>query len=130
LDTDKATTDIPNVYSVASLFSLRPLADDSMKEKIRIACPEVVMTRKIRKGLEFNGRKKELLAAQQSAPALESGVTETKAAATLTPTPLRVPSRRNRPAGRAPERRRNAFGSRRGLSDDSWRLQAATVLLL
>ena len=87
------------------------------------------MTRKIRKGLEFNGRTKGLLVAQQPAPASESGVTETKAAATLTPTSLRVPSRRNRPAGRAPERRRNAFGLRRGLSDDSWRLQAAVLLV-
>lgn len=132
----------PYMYSAATLLSLQPFADESVKGKILATCPEVVMTRKIRKRLEVNGRRTEVLGAQQQMQV--SGTPETKVTPILqtsTPAPLRVLPRRYRPSGRAPERRRNVFsspsqvfGSRRGLSkgDDSWRLHAmpSPVLLL
>jgi len=107
-----------------------------MKGKMRESCPEVVMNRKTRKGLEFNGRRTELLVAKQllmKEPTLSASVIHKKATPTLpTPsTPTRVLPRRSRPTGRAPERRRNAFASSFGgrrTGDDSWRrLQAVPM---
>jgi len=133
-------TPSPHVYSAATLLSLQPFADESMKGKIRVTCPEVVMTRKMRKGLEFNGRRTEVVAAQnllvQAAPALVSDISAiNNAMPTLrrstTPAPMRVLTRRSRPADRAPERRRNPFASPFGVrrtGDDSWRLQAAVPM--
>ncbi|KAF8812118.1 hypothetical protein BYT27DRAFT_7240039 [Phlegmacium glaucopus] len=134
----------PSVYSVATLLSLQPLADESMKGKLRVTCPEVVMTRKMRKALEYNGRRTEILTAQQlpmqaSVAFVDISATQTDATSTPQAAPLRVTTRRSRPTGRASERRRNIFssqgqaglkfGSRRGLStgDDSWRLQAMAI---
>lgn len=122
------------VYSRDTLLSLLPLADESMKGKMRENCPEVVMNRKMRKGLEFNGRRTELLAAQKLLIKEPTpSVVVHKAPKTIqTPTSAtRVLPRRNRPAGRAPERRRNAFASSFGArrtGDDSWRsLQAVPM---
>lgn len=120
------------VYSRDTLLSLLPLADENMKGKMRENCPEVVMNRKMRKGLEFNGRRTEILAARQlltEEPTLSASAIDTKPTSTTTPT--RVLPRRSRPTGRAPERRRNAFtspfGARR-TGDDSWRrLQAVPM---
>ena len=128
------------VYSRNTLLSLLPFADESMKGKMRENCPEVVMNRKTRKGLEFNGRSelfaaKQLLKQEQIRSA--SVVDKRPAAPTSSPTPTpastltRVSSRRSRPTGRAPERRRNpftsTFGGRR-TGDDSWRrLQAVPM---
>jgi len=102
---------------------------------MRDNCPEVVMNRKSRKGLEFNGRS-ELFAAKQLIKQeqirLASVVDKKPAPTSPTPsTPTRVPSRRSRPTGRATERRRNpftsTFGGRR-TGDDSWRrLQAVPM---
>ena len=125
------------MYSPATLLSLLPLADENMKGKMRLTCPEVVMTRKMRKGLEFNGRRTELLAAKQlltQEPTLSASVIHKNPTPTIQPsaaTPARVLPRRSRPVGRAPERRRNAFtspfGGRR-TGDDSWRrLQAVPM---
>jgi len=107
-----------------------------MKGKMRETCPEVVMNRKMRKGLEYNGRRTELLAAQQQLLIQNPTLSATKnPIPTLVQTPLppksltRVLPRRSRPAGRAPERRRNAFvASTFGARDDSWRrLQAVPM---
>jgi len=127
------SSDTPSsLYSIATLLSLRPFADESVKGKIQASCPEVVMSRKMRKGLEYNGRTKpQLPPMQASLPT--STFTETKVTPTLsTPnTPLRVLPKRSRPVVRAPERRRNAFSNqnRRGLTngDNGWRLQAMSI---
>ena len=127
------------VYSRNTLLSLLPFADESMKGKMRENCPEVVMNRKTRKGLEFNGRS-ELFAAKQllkQEQIRSASVVDKRPAAPTSPTPTptstltRVSSRRSRPTGRAPERRRNpftsTFGGRR-TGDDSWRrLQAVPM---
>lgn len=126
------------MYSRATLLSLLPFADEGMKGKMRDNCPEVVMNRKMRKGLEFNGRRTELLAAQQlliqdpTLSAFNASVIHKNPMPTLqtSTTPARVLPRRSRPAGRAPERRRNAFASTFGArrtGDDSWRLQAVPM---
>jgi hypothetical protein len=123
------------VYSRDALLSLLPFADEGMKGKMRDSCPEVVMNRKMRKGLEFNGKRTELLAAQQlltQEPTLSAVIHKnpTPTLHTPTTTPIRVLPRRSRPAGRAPERRRNAFASSFGArrtGDDSWRLQAVPM---
>jgi len=89
------------------------------------------MNRKMRKGLEFNGRT-ELLAAQQKLliqePTLSASVVVHKNSTPTTTTPARVLPRRS---GRAPERRRNVFASpfgARRTGDDSWRrLQAVPM---
>jgi hypothetical protein len=134
---DAAIATTPSyVYSRDTLLSLLPLADEGMKGKMRATCPEVVMNRKMRKGLEFNGKRTELLAAQQlltqepTLSAFNASVIHKNPTPTLhtsPTTPIRVLPRRSRPAGRAPERRRNAFASSFGArrtGDDSWRLQA------
>lgn len=123
------------VYSPATLLSLQPFADESMKGKMRALCPEVVITRKMRRGLEFNGSRMEIMAAQkllQVHPVAPLNIIHhhTKATPPLqVSTPTRVPTRRSRPAGRAPERRRNAitsFGARR-TENDSWRPQTVPL---
>jgi hypothetical protein len=102
-----------------------------MKGKMRETCPEVVMNRKMRKGLEFNGRRTELLAAQKlliQKPTLSASVIHKKPTPQTPTTPTRVLPRRTRPVGRAPERRRNAFTSPFGGRDESWRrLQAVPM---
>jgi len=119
------------VYSRDTLLSLLPFADENMKGKMRETCPEVVMNRKMRKGLEFNGRT-ELLVAKQLPKHEPIVVHKNPTPALQAPTtPTRVLPKRSRPAGRAPERRRNAytspFGTRR-TGDDTWRrLQAVPM---
>ena len=124
------------VYSPATLLSLRPFADESMKGKMLVTCPEVVMTRKIRKGLEFYGGRTELSAAQQllvqepTRPASDAHnlIHENRTPTVKTST---TPGRRrSRPATRAPERRRNPFAAPFGVrrtGNDSWRLQAVPM---
>lgn len=126
------TIDTPSyVYSRATLLSLQPLADESMKGKIRVTCPEVVMTRKMRKGLEFHGRRPEPLAAQQlvtqapTPPPSDASAIHKKVTTTVqVPNPTRVLPRRSRPARRNPFS--SSFGVRR-TGDDSWRLQAVPM---
>ena len=43
----------PRIYTTDFLFTLRAHADESVKDKMRELCPEVVMKRKMRKTLEF-----------------------------------------------------------------------------
>jgi len=132
-----------HVYSTATLLSLQPFADESMKGKIRLACPEVLMTRKMRKGLEFNGRRTEFSAAQQLhvLTPLPFDIHEKAAATTPTPAPpaplpqVSTPSRvvvprRSRSGARGPQRKRNVFSSPSGArrtGDDSWRPQAVPM---
>ena len=95
------------------------------------------MNRKMRKGLEFNGRRTELLAAQQlliqdlSLPPSAIHKTPTTPIPLKPTMPARVLPRRSRPVGRAPERRRNPFASTFGprrTGEDSWRgLQAVPM---
>ena len=105
-----------------------------MKGKMRESCPEVVMNRKTRKGLEFNGRRTELLAAQKlliKEPTVPTAIHKTPTPTTTTKTSTTPTRRRTRPTGRAPERRRNAFASSFGArrtGEDSWRsLQAVPM---
>lgn len=121
----------PSAYSIATLLSMQSLADESIKGKVHATCPEIVLSRRVRKTLEFHGRRTELSSAQQApaaAAVVDTSATEINAQPTL-PALTRVLPRRTRPATRAPERRRNALGSRRGLTtgDDSWRLQAIPI---
>lgn len=118
------------MYSIATLLSLQPLADQSMKGKIRDSCPEIVMSRKMRKGVGFNNGRRNEVVLVTPAPTFDAGVKDTMLTTTTvppasTPVTLRVvPPRRS---GRVPERRRNAFvptfGTRR-VGEDSWRLHA------
>jgi len=137
-----SSTDAPHVYSIATLLSLQPLADESMKGKIRVNCPEVVMTRKMRKGVGFNnGRRSEVLLVVPPVTGVKDTNTNTMLTTILpapTPAPLRVvapllPRRSTRQQpGRAPERRRNAFvstfGARRTGGENSWRLHEAVPM--
>ncbi|KDR79848.1 hypothetical protein GALMADRAFT_241948 [Galerina marginata CBS 339.88] len=121
----------PRVYSADFLLSLRPNADESLKEQIRASCPEVVMNRRTKKNLEFaeHQHQRELSSPRRHAgwnfqqqPVLPTLSTPTpiRVPTAAPPTPARVTPRRNRPAGRAPERRRQALQSSLNLND-SWR---------
>ncbi|KAJ3514970.1 hypothetical protein NLJ89_g2058 [Agrocybe chaxingu] len=103
------------VFTIEVLLSLRSRADDMVKEKIRADCPEVVMNRRMRKSLEFMEHQR---AKADSHGHLQQEPAPTPSPATPTPTstPVRNLPRRNRPAGRAPERRRQALQL-----NDNWR---------
>ena len=99
------------------------------------------MTRKMRKGLEFNGRRTESSAAQQLHVLTplpfdihEKAATTTPAAAAaaaaLPQVSTVVEPRRSRPGARGPQRKRNVFSSpfgARRTGDDSWRPQAVPM---
>ncbi|KAF8878154.1 hypothetical protein CPB84DRAFT_1794320 [Gymnopilus junonius] len=113
-----------------------------MKEKMRVACPEVVMNRRTRKNIEFaeHQQRKEAGSKKQhpshhehhqhpSEPATPSPAPAvvTKPAGPVAAIRAAAPSinarimpRRNRPAGRAPERRRQALQTSLNLNDN-WR---------
>jgi len=123
------------IYSPEFLLSLRPNADESVKEKMREALPEVVMNRRTRKNLEFSQHQREAAERkahhhhQPSSPA--AAVTAFPAPYSPSAAPSTVPPRmmprRNRPAGRATERRRQALQSNFNLHD-TWRGRVATPL--
>ena len=125
----------PRIYSPEFLLSLRPNADESVKEKMREALPEVVMNRRTRKNLEFSQHQREAAERktnhhQPSPPA--AAITAFPApfspsVATPLTAPPRTMPRRNRPAGRATERRRQALQSNFNLHD-TWRGRVATPL--
>ncbi|KAF8196081.1 hypothetical protein BJ912DRAFT_1040252 [Pholiota molesta] len=133
----------PRIYTTGYLLSLRPFATEGLKDTMRAACPEVVMNRRMRKSIEFNehqarsaSKREQSQQHQQQSPTLPpsftrapvheaaledtaiSGTVPHPAAATASPahaaTAPRVTPRRTRPAGRAPERRRQA------LHHDTW----------
>jgi len=133
----------PLIYTAGFLLSLRPQADESMKEKMRTACPEVVMNRRTRKNLEFAEHQQRKEAASKKQHASRHQHQEQSAAPATSPTPApvaapapakvaasirsaapavtsRILPRRNRPAGRAPERRRQALQTGLNLNDN-WR---------
>ncbi|TFK38201.1 hypothetical protein BDQ12DRAFT_684164 [Crucibulum laeve] len=152
-----------NIYSIPTLLSIAssPLATLSPKKKehIRSTLPELVMNRKMRKSIEYHShhphtlhhvespRKQERSASPARSEASSSSTSEhstTDLAAptpTARPQPTRTPSqsakrqapRRNRPAGRAPERRRNAlmFGRKiQGVADAaSWRMPTVPLAM-
>ena len=121
------------IYSPEFMLSLRPNADESVKEKMREALPEVVMNRRTRKNLEFSQHQREAAERkahhQPSSPA--AAVTASQAPFSPSTAPSTVPPRmiprRNRPAGRATERRRQALQSNFNLHD-TWRGRVATPL--
>ena len=126
------------IYSPEFLLSLRPNADESVKEKMREASPEVVMNRRTRKNLEFSQHQREAAERklhhnhhQQPPSSLEAAVIAFSAplspSTTASTTTPRMMPRRNRPAGRATERRRQAFQSNFNLHD-TWRGRVATPL--
>jgi len=101
------------IYSPQFLLSLRPNADEGVKENMREACPEVVMSRRTRKHLEFSQPQYE--AAERNAfhhrqPSLlqATAITALLSAPTIASPPRIIP-RRNRRAGRATERRRQTL---------------------
>jgi hypothetical protein len=51
---DAPPTAQPRIYTTGYLLSLRPFATEGLKDKMRAACPEVVMNRRMRKSIEFN----------------------------------------------------------------------------
>ena len=113
------------IYSPDFLLSLRPNADESVKEKMREACPEVVMNRRTRKNLEFSQHQRE--AAERKAhyhhqPPLPqaAAIAFTAPFSASTIAAPRIMPRRNRPAGRATERRRQALQPNFNLHD-TWR---------
>lgn len=46
------------VYDIDFLLFLRPTADESLRDKLRSTCPQILMSRRIRKNLEFHGRQR------------------------------------------------------------------------
>lgn len=89
------------VYSPEFLLSLRANADDGVREKMRAACPEVVMNRRTRKNLEFSQHQHEASERKVHHPQHPSSPPTTTAA----PVALRARPHRNRHSGRASERR-------------------------
>lgn len=104
-------------YSTDFLLSLRPTADESVKDKLRTSSPEIVMSRRIRKNLEFYDRQRLLPPLHQHidlsihrVPALPSQQPSLAPLASTSPQPHqpRVLSRRSsRTAIRPAERRRH-----------------------
>lgn len=121
------------IYSPEFLLSLRPNADESVKEQMREACPEVVMNRRTRKNLEFSQHQREAAerkAHHQPPPSSAAVIAfpaPFSASTTASTVPSRMMPRRNRPAGRATERRRQAFQSNFNLHD-TWRGRVSTPL--
>ena len=116
------------IYSPEFLLSFRPNADESVKEKMREACPEVVMNRRTRKNLEFSQHQREA-AERKTHYHHEPPLPQVAAIAFPAPFPAsiiaspaapRIMPRRNRPAGRATERRRQALQSNFNLHE-TWR---------
>jgi len=105
------------VYSPEFLLSLRPTADDGVREKMRAACPEVVMNRRTRKNLEFSQHQHEASERKVHHPQQPSSPPTT--IMTAAPVALRARPHRNRHSGRASERRHQAFESRFNWND-SW----------
>ena len=52
----KPTTPPPRSYTAELLLALRPNAIESMKERVRASCPEIVMSRRVRKAVEYHER--------------------------------------------------------------------------
>ena len=121
------------IYSPEFLLSLRPNADENVKEKMREALPEVVMNRRTRKNLEFSQHQREAAErkAHQQPVSPAAAVIAFPAPLSPSPAPSTVPPRmmprRNRPAGRATERRRQALQSNFNLHE-TWRGRVATPL--
>ncbi|KIM37055.1 hypothetical protein M413DRAFT_448775 [Hebeloma cylindrosporum] len=123
------------IYSPEFLLSLRPNADESVKDKMREACPEAVMNRRTRKNLEFTQHQREAMERKahhhqpSSSPqtAAISLSTPFSASTTASTMPPRIMPRRNRPAVRATERRRQALQPNFNLHE-TWRGRIATPL--
>ncbi|CAA7261173.1 unnamed protein product [Cyclocybe aegerita] len=108
------------VYTIDVLLSMRSRADETVKEKMRSACPEVVMNRRMRKSLQFM-QHEQAKGESHGHPRQEPAPISLPVTPTPTSTPARNLPRRNRPAGRAPERRRQALQL-----NDNWRSMRTT----
>ncbi|KIM36987.1 hypothetical protein M413DRAFT_31163 [Hebeloma cylindrosporum] len=118
------------IYSPEFMLSLRPNAVEGVKEKIRETCPEAVMSRRMRKTLEFSQHQRE--AAERKFHYYKPSSPE--AAAIAFPSPFsastnhsigRFIPRASRLIGRATERRRQALQSN---LHDNWEGRLSTVL--
>ncbi len=121
------------IYTIEFLLTLRRNADESMKTNMRASCPEAVMNRRMRKGLEFHehhGREQGQSQQQQQEQHrnVQSPVTSAQPSGSDASTkiaPSRVLPRRNtRSTGRPGERRRQALqirSSSRATSVETWR---------
>ncbi|PPR05466.1 hypothetical protein CVT24_008235 [Panaeolus cyanescens] len=113
----------PGVYSFAALLALRPNADETIKEKMREACPEVLMNRRMKKSIQYlsshpQARSHAHHDKQHQRPEAQPQSTPTNAVATATRQQRSLP-RRNRP-GRGPERRRSML-------QDTWQGMRVTA---
>ncbi|KAF9528405.1 hypothetical protein CPB83DRAFT_854552 [Crepidotus variabilis] len=133
------------IYSASYLLSLRPKADESMKEKMRDNCPEVVMNRRMRKSHEFHEHQIAKVQRQQAHPHEQQYQQqqhqqhsaphhfETRHVVVSTPISKsetiqqRSTPRRSQPIGRPAERRRNVLQSK-PVSTESWRGMRITAM--
>jgi hypothetical protein len=119
----------PSSYSIEALLSMRPLADENMKHKMREACPEVVMNRRTRKSLEFaehQKKKQEQPATRSTSPVSSPLASQPVVAEVAKPSqppsqPL-VPKVQRTPLGRTrPGVRRIGFSGLAAREQENWR---------
>ena len=124
------------IYSVDLLLSLRPTADESMRDKLRASCPEILMSRRIRKNLEFHERQwlhhdTPTTPRDQESQRIDVGIHRVPALpsqkqlhvpsiklSSQTPKGRSLPRRNSRSAIRPAERRRQAW---QPIQDGTWR---------
>jgi len=106
------------IYTPEFLLSLRPNADDGVREKMREACPEVVMNRRTRKNLEFSQHQREgseRKVHQSSSPRATISASFSVPIAALV-APHAIPHK-SRPSGRVSGQKDQSFESRFNLND-------------
>ena len=81
------------IYSIDALLAMRRLADESVKDKMRAECPEVVMNRKTRKTLEYlehqqRRKEKEARMEQRKQHSREHSVSPIPSSSSRSPSPV------------------------------------------
>ncbi|KIM37062.1 hypothetical protein M413DRAFT_281152 [Hebeloma cylindrosporum] len=117
------------IYSPEFMLSLRPNAVERVKEKIRETCPEAVMSRRMRKTLEFAQHQREAAERkfhyyQPSSPEAAAIAFPSPFSASINPSIECFIPRASRLIGRATERRRQALQSN---LQDNWRGHVSTI---
>lgn len=103
----------PGVYSFEALLALRPMADESIKGKVRESCPEVVLNHRQKKSIQYlsthpNARAKAQSQKQHQQLESQPEPSPVPSAFSSTQRQQRSLPRRNR-SGRGPERRRSVL---------------------
>lgn len=119
-----ASPSASGVYSIDTLLALRPVADESIKDKLRETCPEVLMSRRVKKSVQYLATHPESRLRIQSDSQRQHPDSESQEQSGLIkpmPAAFRQRSlpRRNR-QGRGPERRKSAL-------QDTWQGMRVTA---